>query len=86
MHRTCPSYFYHHYGFFGLITTGVLSEIRVPGQPLPVYRRNEQLQTGPVVGGEQDGMELEEGGNSEHEVSGFLGEWALHLLWGHQFG
>lgn len=47
---------------------GVLSESRAPGQQL-VYRRNEQLQTGPTVAPDQEGMELEEGGaDSEHQV------------------
>lgn len=51
---------------------GVLSESRAPGQALPVYRRNEQLQTGPALGGDQqEGMELEEGGaDQEHQVGG----------------
>ncbi|KAL4426176.1 hypothetical protein ABPG77_007458 [Micractinium sp. CCAP 211/92] len=51
------------------INQGVLSESRAPGQALPVYRRNEQLQTGPALGGDQqEGMELEEGGaDQEHQ-------------------
>lgn len=48
---------------------GVLSESRAPGQALPVYRRNEQLQTGPTLGGDQEGMELGEGGADQaHQV------------------
>jgi hypothetical protein len=45
----------------------VLSESRVAGQAL-VYCRNEQLQTGPAVAQDQEGMELEEGGHDEHQV------------------
>ena len=37
------------------------------GQAL-VYCRNEQLQTGPAVAQDQEGMELEEGGHDEHQV------------------
>ena len=48
-------------------TAGVLSESRAAGQVL-VYRRNEQLQTGPAVAQDQEGMELEEGGHDEHQV------------------
>ncbi len=51
---------------------GVLSESRVAGQQL-VYRRNEQLQTGPAVAPEQEGMELEGGAADEH---------AVRLAWG----
>lgn len=54
------------------LLAGVLSESRAPGQALPVYRRNEQLQSGPTLGGDQqEGMELEEGGaDQEHQVCG----------------
>lgn len=45
----------------------MLSESRVAGQQL-VYRRNEQLQTGPAVAQEQEGMELERGAADEYEV------------------
>lgn len=53
---------------------GVLSESRVTGQQL-VYRRNEQLQTGPAVAQEQDGMELEGGATDEHAVRVHALDW-----------
>ncbi|KAI3433290.1 hypothetical protein D9Q98_003109 [Chlorella vulgaris] len=46
------------------INQGVLSESRAGAQQA-VYRRNEQLQTGPAVGGDQEGMEVEEGARDE---------------------
>ena len=57
------------------LPAGVLSESRAAGQQV-VYRRNEQLQTGPAVAGDQDGMELEEGAADEHAVRlGWGGGW-----------
>lgn len=60
----------------------MLSESRVAGQQL-VYRRNEQLQTGPAVAQEQEGMELEGGAADEYEVRWFAGEGrrAAQHLW-----
>ena len=46
---------------------GVLSEIKAAGQQV-VYRRNEQLQTGPAGAQDQDGMELEDAGQDEQQV------------------
>ena len=58
----------------------MLSESRAAGQAL-VYRRNEQLQTGPAVAQDQEGMELEEGGHDEHQV-GVLGVGVQGNCWG----